>query len=75
MGSANWGAFRGSPNHAANWMAPCFSVPSSEAGGHTQYQPKSGIFKSAVLDHFHIGADTPQGLNKSSCLLQPTQTI
>jgi hypothetical protein len=32
-------------------------VPSSEAGGHTQYQPKSGIFKSAVLDHFHIGAD------------------
>ena len=58
MGSANWGAFRGSPNHAANWMAPCFSVPSSEAGGHTQYQPKSGIFKSAVLDHFHIGADS-----------------
>jgi hypothetical protein len=39
-------------------MAPCFSVPSSEAGGHTQYQPKSGIFKSAVLDHFHIGADS-----------------
>jgi hypothetical protein len=41
-------------------------VPSSEAGGHTQYQPKSGIFKSAVLNHFHIGADITHSLAKSN---------
>jgi hypothetical protein len=61
MGSANWGEFWGSisslslskwPNHAANWMAPCFSVPSSEAGGDTYFQAKKRYFQTGRFQPF-----------------------
>jgi hypothetical protein len=57
MGSANWGEFWGSPNHAVNWMAPCFSVLSSEAGGNTYFQAKKRYFQNGM-----------EPINKLTCL-------